>query len=232
MLANSREELVEAFDALDAELDRLDEVSFEVLTSPERLAMLERLEGLVRRLPAVGHALINQLDAQASEEELGGTLCCALANRLRITKPEAARRIADAADLGPRRALTGEPLAPQLTATATAQPPTTDSPKKAGSPAKTPTATPNGSHHPTSTTANPAPTPFITPRSCSTTTTTNPIDASPAVKADAPVAGFGPGGSGSTGNCWPPPPPTTRCAGSPPAPARAHRPRRSAARPR
>ncbi len=121
MLANSREEVVEAFDALDAELDRLDEVSFEVLTTPERLAMLERLEGLVRRLPAVGHALINQLDAQASEEELGGTLCCALANRLGITKPEAARRIADAADLGPRRALTGEPLAPQLTATATAQ---------------------------------------------------------------------------------------------------------------
>ncbi|KBP58593.1 13E12 repeat family protein [Mycobacterium tuberculosis TB_RSA58] len=87
----------------------------------ERLRSLERLECLVRRLPAVGHALINQLDAQASEEELGGTLCCALANRLRITKPDAALRIADAADLGPRRALTGEPLAPQLTATATAQ---------------------------------------------------------------------------------------------------------------
>ncbi len=121
MLATSREELVEVFDALDADLDRLGEVSFEVLTTPERLAMLERLEGLVRRLPAVGHALINQLDAQASEEELGGTLCCALANRLRITKPDAARRIAEAADLGPRRALTGEPLAPQLTATATAQ---------------------------------------------------------------------------------------------------------------
>ncbi|WP_235687859.1 DUF222 domain-containing protein, partial [Mycobacterium tuberculosis] len=115
------ERLVEVFDALDAELDRLDEVSFEVLTTPERLRSLERLECLVRRLPAVGHALINQLDAQASEEELGGTLCCALANRLRITKPDAARRIADAADLGPRRALTGEPLAPQLTATATAQ---------------------------------------------------------------------------------------------------------------
>ncbi|WP_152374862.1 DUF222 domain-containing protein, partial [Mycobacterium tuberculosis] len=114
MLANSREELVEVFDALDAELDRLDEVSFEVLTTPERLRSLERLECLVRRLPAVGHTLINQLDTQASEEELGGTLCCALANRLRITKP-------DAADLGPRRALTGEPLAPQLTATATAQ---------------------------------------------------------------------------------------------------------------
>ncbi|WRO41625.1 REP13E12 repeat protein [Mycobacterium canetti] len=68
MLANSREELVEVFDALDAELDRLDEVSFEVLTTPERLAMLERLEGLVRRLPAVGHALINQLDAQPARK--------------------------------------------------------------------------------------------------------------------------------------------------------------------
>ncbi|WP_196109269.1 hypothetical protein [Mycobacterium tuberculosis] len=42
MLANSREELVEVFDALDAELDRLDEVSFEVLTTPERLRSLER----------------------------------------------------------------------------------------------------------------------------------------------------------------------------------------------
>ncbi|AHM09250.1 hypothetical protein BCGT_3331 [Mycobacterium tuberculosis variant bovis BCG str. ATCC 35743] len=116
MGSGSRERIVEVFDALD-----VDEVSFEVLTTPERLRSLERLECLVRRLPAVGHTLINQLDTQASEEELGGTLCCALANRLRITKPDAALRIADAADLGPRRALTGEPLAPQLTATATAQ---------------------------------------------------------------------------------------------------------------
>jgi hypothetical protein len=40
---------------------------------------------------------------------------------LRITKAEAGRRIAEAADLGERRALTGEPLAPQLAATAAAQ---------------------------------------------------------------------------------------------------------------
>ncbi|TWS62826.1 DUF222 domain-containing protein, partial [Mycobacterium tuberculosis] len=51
---------------------------------------------LARRLPAAQHTLINQLDTQASEEELGGTLCCALANRLRITKPEAGRRSAEA----------------------------------------------------------------------------------------------------------------------------------------
>jgi hypothetical protein len=65
--------------------------------------------------------LINQLDAQASPEELGGTLRSALADRLRITKAEAGRRVEEAADLGERRALTGERLAPQLPATAAAQ---------------------------------------------------------------------------------------------------------------
>jgi hypothetical protein len=44
--------------------------------------------------------LINQLDAQAGRAELGGTLRCALADRLCITKAEAGRRIDDAADLG------------------------------------------------------------------------------------------------------------------------------------
>ncbi len=41
MGSGSRERIVEVFDALDAELDRLDEVSFEVLTTPERLRSLE-----------------------------------------------------------------------------------------------------------------------------------------------------------------------------------------------
>ena len=44
-----------------------------------------------------------------------------LADRLRITRGEARRRVAEAADLGQRRALTGEVLAPLLTATAAAQ---------------------------------------------------------------------------------------------------------------
>jgi Domain of unknown function (DUF222) len=121
MGASSREEIVEVFAALDAEVERLCELSFDVFTTPERLRALERLETVARRLRAPQHALINQLDAQADTEELGGTLRGALADRLRITKPDAARRIADAADLGERRALTGEPLAPQLRATAQAQ---------------------------------------------------------------------------------------------------------------
>src|ERR1700758_3819443 len=121
MGASSREEIVEVFTALDADLDRLCELSFDVFTTPELLRALERLERAARRLRAPQHALINQLDAQASEEELGGKLRSALADWLRITKAEAGRRFHEAADLGERRALTGEPLAPQLTATAAAQ---------------------------------------------------------------------------------------------------------------
>lgn len=121
MGSSSREEIVEVFDALDAEVDRLCELTFDAFTTPERLRALERLEQVARRLPVAQHALINQLDAQASDEELGGKLRFALANRLRITKAEAGRRIVEAADLGERRALTGERLAPQLTATAAAQ---------------------------------------------------------------------------------------------------------------
>jgi hypothetical protein len=118
---SSREEIVEVFTALDDVLDRLCDLSFDVFTTPERLRALERLERMARRLHTPQHAVINQLDAQASEEELGGTLRAALADRLRITKAEAARRIAEAADLGQRRALTGELLAPLLSATAAAQ---------------------------------------------------------------------------------------------------------------
>ncbi|SON61166.1 hypothetical protein MSIMFI_02671 [Mycobacterium simulans] len=121
MGSSSREEIVEVFNALDIELDRLCELSFDVLTTPERLRALERLERVARRLRAPQHTLINQLGAQASEEELGGKLRSALADRLRITKAEAGRRIGEAADLGQRRALTGEPLAPLMTATAAAQ---------------------------------------------------------------------------------------------------------------
>ncbi|WP_122498334.1 DUF222 domain-containing protein, partial [Mycobacterium attenuatum] len=121
MGSSSREDIVGVFNALDADLDRLCELSFDVLTTPERLRAMERLECVARRLRTPQHALINQLGALAGEEELGAPLRSALADRLRITKSEASRRIDEAADLGQRRALTGEPLAPQLSATAAAQ---------------------------------------------------------------------------------------------------------------
>jgi Domain of unknown function (DUF222) len=121
MGCSSREEIVEAFVVFDADAERLCELSFDALTTPERLRALERLERVTRRLRAPQHTLINQVGAQAGDEELGDTLPTALANRLHITKAEAGRRIAEAADLGERRTLTGEPLAPRLAAAAAAQ---------------------------------------------------------------------------------------------------------------
>ncbi len=97
------------------------DLTFDVLTTPERLGLLQRCEEIRRLLPAVEHALINQLAAQADATELGGKLAPALANRLRISRAEASRRVHEAADLGERRALNGEPLAPVLPATAHAQ---------------------------------------------------------------------------------------------------------------
>ncbi len=121
MAVSSREEIVAAFDALRDAVSGVAGLSLEVLTTPERLEFLERLEHDTRRLPVVSHALINGVRQQASPAEIGGKLPHALADRLNITRAEANRRIEDAADLGQRRALTGEPLPPRLAATAAAQ---------------------------------------------------------------------------------------------------------------
>ncbi|TDH48626.1 DUF222 domain-containing protein, partial [Mycobacterium eburneum] len=96
MESASREQIVEAFDALAADMNRLLELDFEALTTPERLDMLERCEVLRRQLPAVEHPLINQLADYADASELGAKLRWALADRLLITRGEAGRRITEA----------------------------------------------------------------------------------------------------------------------------------------
>jgi len=121
MGSSDREEIESDFYALRAVVSRLVGHSYDGLTTLEHRALLERLEQEVRRLRVPGHQLINQLSEQAPPEVLGGKLSHALADRLRITRGEANRRVAEAADLGPRRSITGEPLAPRLTATAAAQ---------------------------------------------------------------------------------------------------------------
>jgi len=121
MRSSCREDIISRFDALHVTVSELLDLSFDALTTPECLGLLVRLEREARRLPVAGHALINQLSRQASETELGGKLPGALANRLRITRAEASRRIHEAEDLGQRTAITGEPLQPVLAATAAAQ---------------------------------------------------------------------------------------------------------------
>jgi hypothetical protein len=121
MRSSSREEIVERIGAFRDGVSGLLALSFDVLTTPERLAVLEQIEQEVRRLPTPCHELINGVRHQATAAELGGRLSHALADRLRITRAEAGRRIRDAEDLGPRLSVTGEPLPPRLTATAEAQ---------------------------------------------------------------------------------------------------------------
>ena len=121
MSSSSREGIEQDFATLHEVVSRILRHSYAALTTPERLGLLGKIEQETRRLVVPRHELINQVAEQASPDELGGKLSHALANRLRITRAEAARRVAEAADLGPRRALSGEPLAPRLPATATAQ---------------------------------------------------------------------------------------------------------------
>lgn len=121
MHSESRDEIVDAFDDLDAALIRCSALSFDLLTTPERLNFLERLERHARRLPVARHQLINGVVQHATPAEIGGKVAHVLADRLHITRGEAKRRIDEASDLAARQALTGEPLPPRLPATAAGQ---------------------------------------------------------------------------------------------------------------
>jgi hypothetical protein len=72
MRSSCREEVVEVFDALEADIKRALDLSFDALTTPERLVLLERCETMRRRLPAIEHPLINQLARQAVQGESRG----------------------------------------------------------------------------------------------------------------------------------------------------------------
>lgn len=115
------EEIAADYAALRRTVSRIGRHSYAALTTPEHFTYLEQLECDMRRLQTPGHALINRIDQQATSAEIGGKLAHVLADRLLITRAEAGRRIHEARDLGPRQALTGEPLPPRYTATAAAQ---------------------------------------------------------------------------------------------------------------
>jgi hypothetical protein len=83
---------------------------------------LDRLEDLRRRVPAAEHQLLAHSQSQTTAAEVGAkNWADVLAIRLRMSVKEAKRRVQEAQDLGPRTALTGEPLTPRLPATASAQ---------------------------------------------------------------------------------------------------------------
>jgi hypothetical protein len=98
------------------------EAAFEGLTNPEVVAVLARLERVSRRAPVIGHRLIGQLVRESTAVELGAkNFTDVLCTALRIGRHDAKRRLAEAQDLGPRTALTGEPMPARLPQTAAAQ---------------------------------------------------------------------------------------------------------------
>ena len=108
--------------ALRAAHDALASCDLEMLTQRELLTMLDELQTLSCQLPAQWHKALAQLQAETTPKELGAkSWKDVLRIRWRITATDANRRLAEAADLGPRRTLTGESLAPVLAATAAAQ---------------------------------------------------------------------------------------------------------------
>src|SRR6185312_3534918 len=94
----------------------------ETLTHRELLGLLDDLETLSCQLPVQWHRALARLQVETTAKELGAkNWKDVLKVRWRISATEANRRLAEAAVLGPRRTLTGEPLAPVLAATAAAQ---------------------------------------------------------------------------------------------------------------
>lgn len=108
--------MAEALGLLSTAVEALRAVDWGKLGVRESLAGLEELETAIRRQRAVSHRAIHGLD----DATVGAPVAATVADVLRISRAEARRRIRDAAQLAPRTTLTGQPVPPELAATATA----------------------------------------------------------------------------------------------------------------
>ncbi len=108
--------------SLRAAYDELAALPIEALTAPGLIGALDDLETLACQLPSQSHRMLARLQAETTATEMGAkSWRDVLAIRWRISTSEAGRRLDEAAKLGPRRTLTGEPLEPALPCTALAQ---------------------------------------------------------------------------------------------------------------
>ena len=100
-----------ALSHLAAAREQLRDVDLATLSGDELLELMAVLETDVRQRAAVGYGLVAELDARGIAGELGcSSTAVLLSERLRIGRREAAGRVRLAAQLGPRRALSGESL--------------------------------------------------------------------------------------------------------------------------
>ncbi|MGV0812484.1 DUF222 domain-containing protein, partial [Mycolicibacterium boenickei] len=97
------------------------DVDFTGFDTAELLAMQSEREQQARTQAMIDHRIQSALAARTTPHEIGGkSWTDVLATRMRISRKEASRRVAAAADLGPRYAVTGEQLEPALPACAQA----------------------------------------------------------------------------------------------------------------
>ncbi|MEB3048854.1 HNH endonuclease signature motif containing protein [Mycolicibacter sp. MYC123] len=117
-----RERIGAALNAIEAGHAVLEDCCFDALSAQELMEVLARREAVAWRAPVVDHQILARLAIEDVSGLLGAaSLPKALRERLRISAAVARRRVAEAADLGPRTAVSGEPLAPVLPELAAAQ---------------------------------------------------------------------------------------------------------------
>ncbi|MEZ0384070.1 MULTISPECIES: HNH endonuclease signature motif containing protein [Mycobacteriaceae] len=117
-----RDTIMGCLDEQEAINARLAQCSFDALSPEELVEVLARREVLAWQAPAIDHQILARLVAEGHDEVLAGcSLTKALSERLRISTADVRRRVDEAAELGPRTSITGEPLEPVLPALAAAQ---------------------------------------------------------------------------------------------------------------
>jgi hypothetical protein len=115
MKTSDREAIVAAFARLRAARDEICGLEITTLTAMERLELLAALEFDRRRQPDIEHRLLGGLVGECTPAALGGANWAhVLQQRLRVSLTDARRRLQEAAELGPRTALTGQRLEPLL----------------------------------------------------------------------------------------------------------------------
>ena len=99
-----------ALSHLAAAREQLRDVDLPTLGRDELLELLSALEVDARRRATVGYAVVAEVEARGIGAELGcSSTAVLLSERLRIGRREAAGRVRLAVELGPRRAMSGQP---------------------------------------------------------------------------------------------------------------------------
>lgn len=113
--------VVESFEVIAEQVAVLSKAA-EELSHRELIDLLSELTKVTRAMPALEHQILARLTDEAEPFRLGEkSWKKVLTTALRVSGADAERRLKRAAMLGPRRAISGEPLAPVWESTAAAQ---------------------------------------------------------------------------------------------------------------